>query len=69
MSVPAEVSTRVVKVELLPPPCSAWSTIHRSRSSASSFENCRSGRRAFKMASAVHWPGSYGWKNMLSLSK
>ena len=58
ISVPALVSTRVVKVELLPPPCSAWSTMSKSSSFASWWVNFLSGRRAFKMASAVAWSGS-----------
>ena len=43
-TVPVEVTTWVVKVELFPPPCSAWSTRARSKVSASSGENLLSAR-------------------------
>ena len=42
--VPEEVTTRVVKVEQLPPPWSAWTSRHISSSLASSWVNFWSGR-------------------------
>ena len=68
VSVPEEESTRVVKVELLPPPCSAWIIISRSRSFASSSLNFLSGRIDLKIDSAVECSGLMGWKYMLFLS-
>ena len=56
-SVSAEVSTRVVNVELLPPPCSACRHSMTSSIRASSSVNWRSGRSMDRMVSAVDWPG------------
>ena len=53
VSVPEDVTTCVVKVELLPPPCSMCSTRARSSTVASIEVYFLSGRRSLSIFSAV----------------
>ena len=53
VSEPAEVMTRAVNVELLPPPCSMWSTRAASSTFASSSVYPLSGLRSLRMFSAM----------------
>ena len=66
---PEEVSTRQVKVELLPPPCSACRVMSVSSRWASASVYCRSFRSRDSTVWAVFSSGRRGCMIMLSPSK